>query len=90
MNRNSASFPICFTVSPVALEKSSLEELVEGNFVHFVGVKRTNGSSGVVTCNISPLDVEGQQKGSSRVFDELVGCFFGGESLFTPETTEIK
>eukprot|EP00435_Cladocopium_sp_Y103_P043525 s242_g12.t1 len=28
-------------------------ELVEGNFVHFVGVKRTNGSSGAVRCNIS-------------------------------------
>ena len=31
------------------------KELVEGNFVHFVGVKRTNGSSGAVRCNISSL-----------------------------------
>ena len=29
------------------------QEIVEGDLVHFVGVKRVNGSSGVVRCNAS-------------------------------------
>ena len=62
---------------------SSSEELVEGNFVHFVGVKRTNGSSGVVTCNISIItspDVDDAREGEDYELLTTWVTFWDGDS----------
>lgn len=58
------------------------EELVEGNFVHFVGVKRTNGSSGAVRCNISIVtsnDVHDAEEGKDYLLLSNFVAFEDGD-----------